>query len=192
MTWLAWKYRAVHRIDMMDGRHVIFYFWMFLGGSMACLQYTTPAVRKLATSQTAKILFGSSAILILLFVFMSSKHTISQLWKPLFPDLPGNLRLNGWHIPGVWFYLYFLLLFSITVFQDSLASRWLQSWLLRHLGLLSYSLYLFHIPVMSRLHHYGFKHEELFIAVFVVTYIIALLSYIVIEKPLLLLKSYGK
>lgn len=112
MTWVARKFRAVHRVDLMDGRHVIFYFWMFLGGSMVCLLYTAPAARKLAANRTAKVLFGTSAVLILLFVFLGSSHMISQFWRPLLPDLSKDLVLNGWRFPGTWFYL-----FSLTVVQ---------------------------------------------------------------------------
>ena len=193
MTWIAWTYRATHLIDLMDGRLVIFYFWMFLGGSMACFLYTAPEVKRLVTNRTARVLFNTSGLIILLFIFMSSDQMIKQFWHPLFPDLPKELSLNGWGIPGIWFYLFFFLLFGLTVFRNSWVSRWMQSWFLRHLGLLSYSLYLFHMPVLLELrNHFGFEHEGLFVAVFAVTYIIALLSYTIIEKPFLMLKPKSR
>ncbi len=192
IIWLSWNYRMLHRIDMMDGRHVSFYFWMFLGGSMVCHLYTAPLSRRLAASRKAAIIFSSAAVLVLLFIFMSSNQMISQFWRPLFPQLPKKFSLNGWQIPGTWFFLFSLLLYSVTVFQNSWPSRLLQSWPLRHLGLLSYSLYLFHMPIMLQMRGFGFKHEGFFIAVFCITYPAALLSYILIEKPFLMLKPAKK
>jgi peptidoglycan/LPS O-acetylase OafA/YrhL len=74
--------------------------------------------------------------------------------------------------------------------SGNLAGRLLQSRFFRHLGLLSYSLYLFHVPVMLQLKNCGFREEKerLFIVVFAITYAIAFLSYLIIEKPLLMLK----
>jgi peptidoglycan/LPS O-acetylase OafA/YrhL len=69
-----------------------------------------------------------------------------------------------------------------------MASRVMQSWFLRHVGLLSYSLYLFHLPVIGCLEPYGLKGAALFIATFAVSYLIALTTYIFVEKPFLMLK----
>lgn len=48
------------------------------------------------------------------------------------------------------------------------------------------------MPIMLQLRHYGFKHEGFFVVVFIVTYIVALLSYITIEKPFLMFKLKAK
>ena len=93
-------------------------------------------------------------------------------------------------MPGVWFFLFLCLLYGLCMFPETLAGRLLQSRFFRHLGLLSYSLYLFHVPVMLQLKNCGFREEKerLFIVVFAITYAIAFLSYLMIEKPLLMLK----
>lgn len=54
--------------------------------------------------------------------------------------------------------------------------------------MLSYSLYLFHFSVSTWLSTFGFGASELFAVTFAVTYIIAIASYLAIEKPFLMLK----
>ena len=73
------------------------------------------------------------------------------------------------------------------MFPETLAGRLLQSRFFRHLGLLSYSLYLFHVPVMLQLKNCGFREEKerLFIVVFAITYAIAFLSYLDDRKAVL-------
>jgi peptidoglycan/LPS O-acetylase OafA/YrhL len=59
---------------------------------------------------------------------------------------------------------------------------------MRHFGLLSYSLYLFHVPVMRLLHPLGLSGSPLFAAMLTCTYGAAVVSYLLIEKPFLLMK----
>ena len=68
-----------------------------------------------------------------------------------------------------------------------LQARWL-----RHIGLLSYSLYLFHIPVMMTLKNFGFRGEARFAVVFVISWVVAWFSYILVEKPFLSMKPVPK
>ena len=118
---------------------------------------------------------------------------IATLWHPLFPTLLENVSLNGWHIPDVWFALFLILLVTVTTYTDTAASKFLQSPLLRHLGLLSYSLYLFHMLILKHLSkYYGISKEELFVAVLVISWFIAIISYLAIEKPFLMFKSKKK
>jgi peptidoglycan/LPS O-acetylase OafA/YrhL len=56
---------------------------------------------------------------------------------------------------------------------------------------LSYSIYLFHVPVLLLIEHMGFRGYGLFIAVMGGVYPVAVLSYILIEKPFLMLKPRG-
>src|SRR3546814_15593229 len=59
---------------------------------------------------------------------------------------------------------------------------------MRHLGLLSYGMYLFHIPVIIILRPYNLAQEQLFLAVASLTWVIAIVGYLAVEKPFLLLK----
>jgi peptidoglycan/LPS O-acetylase OafA/YrhL len=191
MIWAAWKYRASHLIDMLNGQSIEFYFWFFLAGILACLLYRSSATSRWTDNRFIKMLFGSLALAIIVFVFAGSDDSVSAFWRPLMPGLPSDFSLNGWTQPELWCGLFGVLIFSVTVFKGSLASRWMQSWHMRHLGLLSYSLYLFHFPVLDILRTRGFLNLRLFIAAFAVTYVIAVASYILVEKPFLTLKPKG-
>ena len=60
----------------------------------------------------------------------------------------------------------------------------------RHVGLLSFSIYLVHVVIMIKFQGYGFNLKEaLFAVVLPTSYIVALVSYVVVEKPFLLLKN---
>ena len=117
---------------------------------------------------------------------------IRTLWQPLFPFLPQKFSMNGWRMPGLWFILYSLLLLSVTTYTTTLGAKFLQSALLRHFGLISYSLYLFHMHFIQVLQPRGFMNEGLFIAVFAISWIIALITYVTIEKPFMRLKPKNK
>lgn len=189
LIYYAYQYKGMHKIDMMDGRDVAFYFWMFLGGSLASILYSCPTVKKYKDVAMLKYITSIIAGIILLSLFLTSDYMISTIWRPLFPSIPENLHLNGWHMPGVWFGLFLALILSVTTYTDSLPAKFLQLPVLRHLGLLSYSLYLFHMVILMYLGKYGLKGEGLFIAVLAITWFIALFTYIGIEKPFLMLKS---
>jgi len=95
-------------------------------------------------------------------------------------------------VAGIVVRFFAILLFTVTTFQGTLVSRCMQSWLFRHLGLLSYSLYLFHISVMTIIEPYQLKNERLFIVTFLISYVVAIVSYVSIEKPFLSLKPKAK
>ena len=190
LIYYTYQYREVHKIDMMDGRNVAFYFWMFLGGSLASMVYGSPLLKKFKDNIVLKYTLSISAVIVLLLLFLTSNYMIATLWHPLFPALPDNLRLNGWRMPDVWFSLFLILLVSVTTYTNTVASKFLQSPLLRHLGLLSYSLYLFHMLILKHLSkYYELKGEELFVAVLIITWVISIISYLAIEKPFLMFKS---
>lgn len=122
-----------------------------------------------------------------------SDPMMKAVWQPLIPTLPSALSLNGWNQPLAWLSLFVVLILSVTIFSNSQASRLVQSWPLRHLGLLSYSLYLFHVPVMMYLRqNHQLSGGYLFITTFLITYVIALMSYVVVERPFLMLKPASK
>jgi peptidoglycan/LPS O-acetylase OafA/YrhL len=160
ITWFAAEYLSQYRIDMLNDRHVNFYFWMFTGGCLACLLYEWPALRRRVDGKLGGYVFGAISALTILLIFLSSNELIDHLWRPLIPSLPEGLVLNGWGMPGVWFFLFLCLLYGLSMFPETLAGRLLQSRFFRHLGLLSYSLYLFHVPVMLQLKNCGFRERK--------------------------------
>src|SRR4029078_6631037 len=58
VTWFAAKYLSQHRLDMLTGRQVTFYFWMFTGGCLACFLYEWPALRQRVDGNFGRFLFG--------------------------------------------------------------------------------------------------------------------------------------
>jgi len=192
ITYYFYKHSGIHKIDMMDGRYVSFYFWMFLGGSLTSFVYNSPLLKSYRNNNILKNISSVLVVAILLFIFLSSNHIIQTLWHPLFPSLPPKFSLNGWRMPGLWFMLYFILLLSITTYTTTFSAKFIQSPLLRHLGLISYSLYLFHMLFIQILQPHGFKNEGLFVAVFTISWMISLLTYVTIEKPFMRLKIKNK
>lgn len=188
LTWLAYRYRNIHQVDMLDGRHASFYFWMFTGGMLTCLLYRWPALARIAEKRRPAALLGGGALVTLVLMFLSSNHMVQQFWQPLIPSLPNNLVLNGWARPGTWIFLFFLLVYGATNYPGSWAGRFTQLSFLRHMGLLSYSLYLFHFPIMAELQKYGFKEEGLFVAVLAASWVVAWFAYILVERPFLGIK----
>jgi peptidoglycan/LPS O-acetylase OafA/YrhL len=189
MIVLAWQFRQSHQISEMDGRSVQFYLWLFITGIMLCFLYATLATTGMAKNGIARHMGGIAPLLIVLLIFAGSDAMVEGFWRRLFPGLP-DFSLNGWQCPELWCALLALFLLEITLFRDSLVSRCLQSWFMRHLGLLSYGFYLFHIPVITWLGAY--KLERSFFVVMASTYVAAIVSYVAVEKPFLMLKLSAK
>jgi peptidoglycan/LPS O-acetylase OafA/YrhL len=190
MILIAWRSRLAHTIDTMINARVEFYLWFFLAGVLACFLHSRLA--KFAKIRVARLFVGIISLFILALVFVSSDAAIATIWRPIFPRLPGGLVLNGWVQPGLWCALFVMLLVGVTAFSRTLASRWVQSWPMRHIGLLSYSLYLFHVPVLMLLEPHGIEGALLFLSAFAITYFIAIISYLAVEKPFLMLKPKAR
>lgn len=187
-SYFFYYFRNYHLIDMMDGRKVNFYFWMFLGGSLACHLSNWNILKYFFNKRFPNILLNVLSLLIFLFIFFSSTDMIKYFWNPLFPQIQKNLVLNGWRIPHVWYFLFLLLIFSITVTKSNFVGIIFRSYFLRHIGLLSYSIYLFHMPLIQTM-RLNSSPEIKFILIFLYSYIIALFTYSFIEKPFLSLKK---
>ncbi len=186
---VAYKYRGWHKIDLMDGRHVSFYFYMFLGGCLCCFLHTSSILRKWLDNQNAKRFFLIATLLVFLFIFFSSSYMIKCFWRAIFSDLPQSFAMNGWKIPEVWLLLFIIFFFSLTFYREGVVYELLTQYLFRHIGLLSYSIYLSHMVLMGKLQQVGFAREGLFLVVFFCSYLVALISYVAVEKPFLLLKK---
>ena len=188
MIWLAWRLQYHHKIDMMTGVSVRFFFWFFLAGMLACFLYRI-FLTPVANSPTVQRALGAAAIFVVVCIFTSSNGAVSVLWSWLAPELVARYSgFNGWHQPALWCVLLGVLLLSVSTSRDTLVARWMRSWFMRQIGLLSYSLYLFHVPVMIVLRTYKLETGWLFAATFAIGYLIAMMTYLTIEKPFLMLK----
>jgi len=191
LTWFAYQLAHRHTIDQMtvDNKSVNFYFWMFLGGVLACLFSRLPSIKIITQKPLVRSLLIAGSTVVLLCLFVSSNSSIETIWRPIFPSIEPGYRLNGWQRPGSWFFMFFLLLVAVTLVQDSFVNRFLRSKILRHVGLLSFSLYIIHMNVLQTLARRGLANEKLFVAVFVFSWIYAYGSYVLVERPFMRLKK---
>lgn len=192
LIYFFYEIKDLHKIDMMDGRKVSFYFWMFLGGVLSCHISRATSFYRFFQSQIIKMMMVSISAFSVVFIFFSSKYYFDVLWRPIFSFIPKGYSMNGWREPEIWFLLFFILFTSLSVYKGNLLNRLFTCTFLRHIGLLSYSIYLFHMNIMFVLAAKGFKYEGLFFSVFLIAYTMAYLSYILVEKPFLGLKKIVK
>lgn len=189
VIFISYRYRNVHQIDLMDGRFVGFYFYIFVGGVFTSIFTTLKIVQeKIQTSFFEKI-FSLLALLIFLSFMFTSSELIRTLWRPLFHNLPEGLVLNAWRIPHIWLVLFIVFFFSLTFYHKGFVHHLMEHNFFRHIGLLSYSIYLSHMVIMFKLQAAGFRGAGLFFSVFAASYAVAIVSYLAIEKPFLLLKK---
>ena len=147
------------------------------------------ATWNLAYQDASELLFTTLALLIFVSFLLTSSEMLRTLWHPLFHTLPKNLALNGWVVPQLWLCLFILFFFALTFYDSGITKVILESYFFRHIGLLSYSIYLSHMIILKKLLPLGFRHEGLFFAVLLLSYIVSLFSYVMVEKPFLLLKK---
>ncbi|MCP3986784.1 MAG: acyltransferase [bacterium] len=185
----AFLARQLHLIDMMVGETREFYFWFFLGGVLVGQLSHEPRIRSWVRSRPAGVLFTSSSLLIGAFLVLSSNAMVRDFWRPLIPGLRSGFSLNGWAQPELWLVLFSLLTIDIVLRPKGLVGRILGSRIVRLAGLLSYSTYLFHLPVVLMLAPRIVDREALFAATLVISYAIAWLAYILVERPALGFKS---
>lgn len=187
LAYLAYRWSNLHLVDMLDGRMVRFYFFMFLGGVFTC--FLVPSLRKLSWIDRRIVqcsLSFVSLVILLGFVF-TSNYWVKNVWSSMF-DVSPKLSLNGWAKPGYWMIIFSVFFIAVLLNRRSLVSRLLSSYILRHLGLLSYGIYLLHMIFLRLLAPARLDPLFLFFLVLTFTYTAALISYIAIEKPFLSLK----
>jgi len=185
----AYFARELHAIDMMVGSTREFYFWFFLGGVLVCHLSNWSSVRTVVRNHVAGILLTSSSLLAGAFLVLSSNAMVAGLWRPLIPGLRPGFSLNGWAQPELWLALFCLLTIDVVLRPTGLVGRILGLRLVRLAGLLSYSTYLFHFPVVVMLAPRIADREALFAATLAISYGVAWLAYILVERPALGLKS---
>ncbi len=122
VTYMSYKFRNEHVIDMMDGRHVGFYFYMFMGGVLTYLSVNLPISKRYLRGTIVQKVLTTLSFLILCSFMFSSSELIKKFWRPLFHNLPENLVLNGWYIPHVWLII-FVILFLLYHFSYATSKK---------------------------------------------------------------------
>jgi len=191
LIFLAYVYKDIHQIDMMMDRSVGFYFWMFLGGVLTAFIHKQEAWGNVVVVGWLKKLISILAVVVLVALVFSSTYMINNFWSAIYPGIPAGFRFNGWTHPEWWFFGFLVLFLAATSSDKKLINKCLTFWWLRHIGLLSYSIYIIHMSFRFKLSHYQLNPQVLFALVFLSSYFYAYFSYILIEKPFLRLKSQG-
>lgn len=191
LAYTSFRTRNSHLLDMMDGRQIGFYFFMFLAGVASCFSVHALTTKQWARGAGSQWALSFSAALIFLGLFFSSTYWVKEFWSGTF-DLPKTLELNGWAQSGSWAIIFNVFLAAITLNKTCAVSRLLNTYFFRHIGLLSYGMYLLHMIFLQLLLPQKLSAPLLFVCVFGLTYLAALLSYALIEKPFLSLKNSTK
>lgn len=157
---VSFKYRGMHTIDMLDGRHVYFYFFMFLGGVSTAF-VNNLFNRNVIQTHANIFLVESVKILVFALFFLSSTDMHEHFWQVHLPRIAPFIP-NVWNNLITWFSILFIFFLSVLRYQKSLINKILTCYILKHLGLLSYSLYLSHVMILQILRGKGFANEELF------------------------------
>jgi peptidoglycan/LPS O-acetylase OafA/YrhL len=188
IVYISFHITGRYKIDMFNGRYVSFYFFMFCGGMTTCLIMSIESFTKLLNSSKIKQILQIISFAILLSLILTSKTYFEILWRPLFPNIGIKSGL-GWGYSYIWLILFAILFITTTYYEKGLATNIVNNYFLRHIGLLSYSIYLFHMLIIDKLPHIGLRSEGKFVVVLLFSYFYAILSYILIEKPFLNLKK---
>ena len=188
-VFLACKYMHLHKVDMMDGRFVKFYVFVFLAGCLCCQVVACNIIFSFLDNFYIEIILSVITVLIFLFMFFSSQFFFNCFWKPIFPSIPKDFAVNGWGYPKLWTVLFFIFFLQLVYYRKGLVHFILTNNLFKHLGLLSYSIYLFHMLFLLFFQKMGYNNEILFLFVFVSSYIVSIFTYTLIEKPFLSLKQ---
>ncbi len=138
--------------------------------------WTDPDSKKSSHGDSLLVLDGlRAAPMVVAAIFLSGDDFVG-LFAP-------GLSLNAWTWPGTWAMIFSVFLIAIVRRQDSFIARAVRAWPIRHLGLLSYGFYLFHMSVMIAINN--IEMPGLFFAVFAGSYVAAIVSHLLIEKPAL-------
>lgn len=161
---------------------------MFAGGSSTCFLVDLLKDNTFIFNGHTKNIFLYLTFLIFLFIIFSSQYMFLNFWSKFISNLPKGYAINGWSHPVLWLFLFLIFFLSLIIFKAGIIHKLLTNYIFRHIGLLSYSMYLIHMLMIIKLNKYGFQKESLFLVVFITSYIFSLLSYVIIEKPFLILK----
>jgi peptidoglycan/LPS O-acetylase OafA/YrhL len=189
LIWFSFMFQSYHTVDMMDNRRVQFFFYIFAGGIITCMASRLKGLGEWMKGRITRTLLNVVPFLCLLSLFVSSSFMVEAVWRPLIPSIPEGMQFNGWHYPGTWLCLFISFFFCLSIHPKGFTYRLLVGYPLRHIGLLSYSIYLSHMTILQYFSPEGLKGEFLFLFVLTATYVLALLTYIMIEKPFLKIKK---
>ena len=171
------------------GRPSRFFLGVFVLGVATCFAHRwAPLARWVQHPLRNRVLHGAGFAAIAL-VLLSSPFFVarwSETLRELWPAFAMPTAPLAWLYPGFYGALGAVLLYATLHCPERALGRIMSSLPLRALGLVSYSAYLVHIPVLWTLRAMGLPDGVLLFALgLLVTYLIAALSYTFVERPFL-------
>ncbi len=157
-----------------NSRELPFYIGIFFTGMVVCYFYHCTEEWPLLRKSYAKYVLEVMGICVLLFLVVSAKY----FWN--------SAVTLGWHYSGTFAAMCGFLIFATLHSEGLLLGRIMSSYILRAIGIVSFSMYLIHDKVISFLKMNGFDWGVvLFVASLAITYGLSAVSYGLIERPFL-------
>lgn len=183
-----WLDTSVFRLNG-SGKWQPFYFGVFASGmAFSYLYHWEPLSRfaaKPAINRSLQVL-GVAVLAGVVFSAPFYQHMAAKT----FPILGTLKSPTGWSYPGTYGLLCGGLIWIALVCRGRLLNRFLSSLPLRGIGLVSFSMYLLHYPVMRQIARLGAERgTELFVYTVLASYFFACLTYSVVERPFLKVSS---
>jgi peptidoglycan/LPS O-acetylase OafA/YrhL len=179
--WLTGEVIALHG----NGKRLAFHLGIFVTGMAFAYASQAPTLARAVARPWLNRTLDVTGLLILLFLVFSAPYYFERAVAavPALGLLGDHLGLRNKNAFGV---LSGALIYVVYVCERGWTRRILASVPLRALGVVSFSLYLFHVMVESRLgfRMLGLEHgNELFAVTLGVTYLVACCIYSLIERP---------
>jgi len=186
-TWLGVDVFALHG----NGKRLPFYLGIFVTGMAFAYAVHAPRLARIVARPAVNRALDALGLALLLLLIFSAPHFVERAAAavPAFGDVDPRLALRHKYAFGL---LSGALIYVTTVCERGLTRRLLATFPLRALGIVSFSLYLFHVMVQSRL---GFRildlqhGNALFAVTLAATYAIACLMYAFVERPFMQLRT---
>jgi peptidoglycan/LPS O-acetylase OafA/YrhL len=185
--WLTASVFALHG----NGKLLPFHLGIFLTGMVFAYAYHYPALARIVARPAVNLALDWLGLLLLAALIFTAP-TYFERYRALIPGLASlDLRL-GLVYKNAYGLLSAVLIYVAMVCEGRLTHRILSSLFLRALGLVSFSLYLFHVMVQNLFRFRVLDLERgnaLFFFTLGTTYLIACIVYSAIERPFLRIRS---
>jgi len=181
--WLTGSVFALHG----NGKLLTFHLGIFVTGMVFAYAYQYPALARIVARPALNRALDLLGLLVLVFLVFSAPYYFDEYLAsiPWLGSLDPRLGLRYKNAYGV---LSGLLIYITMVCEGRLTHWILSSLALRALGVVSFSVYLFHVVVLNRL---GFRlldlsaGNALFLFTLTATFVIACVVYSLLERPFL-------
>jgi peptidoglycan/LPS O-acetylase OafA/YrhL len=185
--WLTASVFALHG----NGKLLPFHLGIFVTGMAFAYAYRYPALGRIVARPPVNRALDLVGLLILAFLIFSSPYYFESYLAsiPGIGSLDPPLGLRYKHAYGV---LSGALIYVTMVCEGRLTHRIMSSLALRALGVVSFSLYLFHVVVRNDvvIRFFGLPlGEALFFATLGATYVVACVVYSLVERPFMRVRS---